>query len=261
MDVAMWARVPCDAEIFGLFSDLIPAEALQAGGELDNVRGRQGKVPDLRLRLSVDSNGQVFPQVSTDGVDTLCELKVINAGVSRYPRGEDQGRLKAVDRRARQLQKEYENKLGKLDSQLHGTPEGQTGPLVRRLRSYPRLQSFVVGAFGEVSEDLHSLVNHLAGSREKYMTQTTGYSLSSRERSQIVGQIRRQLSTAFTRANSLCTLSRVMNVGPNSRAAAKRREWAMLEEEGMRRERRNHWNVYIRGGGLSRGNIHFFPGS
>ena len=120
----------------------------------------------------------------------LCGLK-INAGESRYPRGGDQGRLKAVDRRARQLQAEYERKLSKLDNQLHGTVDGQTGPLVRRLRSYPRLQSFVVGAFGEVSEDIHGLVNQLAQSREKYVSQTSGYSISSQERSLIIGQIRR----------------------------------------------------------------------
>ena len=116
-----------------------------------------------------------------------------------------------------------------------------------------------MGAFGEVSEDIHGLVNQLAQSREKYISQTSGYSISSQERSLIIGQIRRRLSTAFTRANSLCNLSRVLNVGPNSRAAAKRREWAMLEEEGMRREKRSHWNAYIRGGCLTRGNANFFP--
>ena len=47
MDLAIWARVPCDAEIFGLFSDLIPSEVLGAWGELDSVRGRQGKVPKI----------------------------------------------------------------------------------------------------------------------------------------------------------------------------------------------------------------------
>ena len=38
MDIALWAKIPCDAEIFGLFSDLIPVEAVGVGGELEDVR-------------------------------------------------------------------------------------------------------------------------------------------------------------------------------------------------------------------------------
>ena len=45
------AHVDCDAEIFGLFRDLVPAAALQPGGELEDARARSGKVPDLAYRL------------------------------------------------------------------------------------------------------------------------------------------------------------------------------------------------------------------
>ena len=49
------------------------------------MRQRQGKVPDLRMRIPVVSNGG---GVGGGGVtDTLCEIKILNAGVSRYPRG------------------------------------------------------------------------------------------------------------------------------------------------------------------------------
>ena len=68
------------------------------------------------------------------------------------------------------------------------------------------------------------------------MSQTSGHSLSLRERSQIVSQIRRRLSTAFMQANGSCLLKRVANVG--LKLAVKRIEWAMQEDMRMRQERR-----------------------
>ena len=79
MDVATWARVPCEAKVFGLFSDLIPVEAVGEGGGLEDARGRQGKVPDFRFRLPLPTNGQSPAGAETD---TLAELKVSNAGNS-----------------------------------------------------------------------------------------------------------------------------------------------------------------------------------
>ena len=36
-----------DAEVFGLFRDLVPVVATEQFEELETVRARQGKVPDL----------------------------------------------------------------------------------------------------------------------------------------------------------------------------------------------------------------------
>ena len=47
------ARLEVEQEVFGLFRDIIPAEAMGEGGELETVRGRSGCVPDLRLGFSV----------------------------------------------------------------------------------------------------------------------------------------------------------------------------------------------------------------
>ena len=44
------AHVECDAEVFGLFRHLVPAEVM-ARGELETVRARNGKVPDLCYKL------------------------------------------------------------------------------------------------------------------------------------------------------------------------------------------------------------------
>ena len=118
----------------------------------------------------------------------------------------------------------------------------------------------MVGAVADCSQDLHNFVDFAASSRCKYVAQSTGYSVSQREKSQIIGQIRRKLSTSFVRAISLCTLSRVTNVGPGTRGMAKRREWALREEDLMRRERRANWLAYTQKGGNLVGGIHFFPG-
>ena len=42
---------------------------------------------------------------------------------------------------------------------------GWVGPLVRRLQSFGELQTFVVGNWGEGSEDLHALVQTCAEAR------------------------------------------------------------------------------------------------
>ena len=217
-----------------------------------------GKVPDLCLRLPAVTEGQMEQYAGGGTTDTLVEIKVYNAGVSRYPRGGGPGCEKAVNRRARALQGEYESKLKRLDAQLHLTPPDQTGPLVR-LRSYPQLLGYVVGAFGECSTDVHKLVEILASSRAKFLAYSTGRAVSSQEMSQIIGQIRRKMSTSFIRAISLCTLGRVANIGPGSRLAAKRKEWAISEETSMRNERRAYWTVFVGRGGLRNRGDHFFP--
>ena len=45
------SKLPHDVEVYGAFADLLPANAVEEGGELQWVRARQGLVPDFRLRL------------------------------------------------------------------------------------------------------------------------------------------------------------------------------------------------------------------
>ena len=51
----------------------------------------------------------------------------------------------------------------------------------------------------------------------------------------VVGQVRRMLSTASIRAQAQCLLTRMANVGEGVGEAAKRRHWAAVEEDRMRR--------------------------
>ena len=85
-------------EVYGLFADLIPAEAMAQGQELQWGRARQGLIPDFKLRLP-----------TPEGLsDSLAELKFVSAGVTWFPRGVT-GR--GTDRRASGLQQLYRKNL------------------------------------------------------------------------------------------------------------------------------------------------------
>ena len=124
---------------------------MEAGGELQYGRQRVGLTPDLLLRIP-----------SPDGVgDRLGEIKVMSAGVSRYPAGKTE---KQADRRARELPGSYRRPLERLDQQLLGTAPGGTGPLVARLQGFGELMCLLAGAWGDCSKDLHSLIQICAES-------------------------------------------------------------------------------------------------
>ena len=131
---------------------------MEPGGELQWGRARQGVVPDFKFM----SNTPDGPQSS------LAELKVLSAGVTRYPRG---AVGKGTDKRAALIVKEYEAKLRKYDVKfygavplVHGQPEPPAGPLVQRLRSFP-MQKLVAGPWGDLSQDFHILLTSFAKSR------------------------------------------------------------------------------------------------
>ena len=86
-----------DCEVYGLFSDLIPAQAQAEGEALEWGRARQGLIPDFRMRLPTPGGP----------TDCLAELKFVSAGVSWFPRG---ARGKGTDRRAAGLPQLYKKK-------------------------------------------------------------------------------------------------------------------------------------------------------
>ena len=226
-----------DCEVYGLFSDMIPAQALDQGQDLEWGRARQGLVPDFRLRLPT-------PEGLTDH---LAELKFISAGISWYARG---AKGRGSDRRAAGLPKLYKRKLIPFDTRYHNTPGGQTGPLVRRLESYGKLESLVVGPWGDCSKDLHSLIKTLGENKVAVQARATGRQASDNELGVIISQIRKYLSTAFIRAQSLCLINRLAHLGEGAVAAAGRRNLAKRLEFGRKREA--HYQAHIRGLGLSR---------
>ena len=154
--------------------------------------------------------------------------------------------------RAAGLSQLYKNKLVPYDSKYHNTPAGQTGPLVRRLEGYGKLEGLVVGPWGDCSKDLHQLVKVLGENKAAKQARDTGREASENELGIIISQIRKYLSTAFIRAQSLCLMNRLAHLGDGAKAAAGRRNMAKRLEVGRRREREAHFQAHIRGMRLER---------
>ena len=244
------STIRAECEVYGMFKDLIPVQALEQEEELERGRGRQGLLPDFRLEI---------PSPAGEPEMRLAELKIIGAVPKWYPRnGGLAKRKKAVERRAGPLPGEYRTPLAKLDTKYHGTPVGQVGPLVRRLESYGRLQCLVMGTFQEGSKDLHSLLGMIADGKLRSRGLARGREGTEQERSVILLNMRRELSTAGAKAQSACLLGRVARIGEGHRLAARRRVWVRREDEMREEASRAHWLANIRGRGIIRGGGEFF---
>ena len=170
--LCVWARLPVTVEVWGLFSHLIPAAGLT---RMERGRKRQAIVPDFRLEMPTPAGG-TSPQ--------LAELKIISCCESWYPAG---GNVRGTDKRAGGLQQEYRRKAKKVDQEVLGLPEGQKGPVERRLDEFGELLGLCFGAWGEASEGVHRLVQTLAESRLKYQGLQRGRPGSDQELGLLVG--------------------------------------------------------------------------
>ena len=126
---------------------------------------------------------------------------------------------RAVDRRAEKLMDEYREKADNMDRLLG--EEGQ-GRVRRKLDQFGDLLGLVVGRFNEVSNDVNNLIDIMADSRVKMMARRDGRQISDKEKGVVVGQLRRQLSTASIRAASNCLLDRMHQCGQGASMVAKR---------------------------------------
>ena len=231
-----WAGVQVDCEVFNIFAGLIPQQGLS---RMEQGRKRQGLVPDFRLR--VPAAGGERPQVEDLA---LAELKVISCCPTRYKRN-PRATERAVDRRAATLPNEYLQHARKIDREFGGVAAGVVGPVEAKLLSFPPLRKWVFGAWGEVSQDVHTLVKDLATSRARHQRQLVGgwrWDRRSEEAEIAVytGQVRRLLSVEGVRSQARCLLDRLRGLGDGAAAAAKRRQWAEREEQRLGRERQAH---------------------
>ena len=239
MNICNDSKIRADAEVFGLFRDLIPPELVQQGGELQYGRQRVGLTPDLLLRMP-----------TPDGVtDQLGEVKAMSAGVSRYPPGRAE---KQADRRARELPATYRRPLQRLDQEVRGTVAGEKGALERRLESFGELLCLVAGAWADCSTHLHQLIVTCAESKVAHLCRSTGRPELEGQLGTITGQYRRLLSSCIVRAQAQCLISRVGVISPEARQAAQRREVTGRMERQMREERAAQWMASLRGPGWAR---------
>ena len=111
--------------------------------------------------LPVDSQNVTIPEEG-NMIPRLHEIKIISSSRTRYaPHRQGQEATRAVDKRASELNREYIMKARATDQQYCGTAPGTTGPVETKLSRLGDVKGVVVGAFGEGSEDLHSLIHHL----------------------------------------------------------------------------------------------------
>ena len=229
-----WARLPVTTEVFGLFSHLIPAQALS---RYERGRKRQALVPDFRLEMPCPTGGSRFQ---------LAELKVISCCESWYTPSAG-GNVRATEKRANGLKAEYRRKARDVDKETREKRNEEKGPVERRLEEFGDLMGLVFGAWGEASEMVHQLVHTLAESRLAFQGLQRGRPGNSAELGILTGQIRRRLSLVAIKAQTECLLSKIHQVGPGNKLMAKRRQWAVQEDDRMRRERDAQWLRRIEG--------------
>ena len=145
---------------------------------------------------------------------------------------------KTVDQRANGLQKEYLDKVKKVDEKYLGTPKDHIGPLQQRLREFGEIVSLVAGQYGEVSQDFHLLLSRLATSKARMVSQNEGRPISDNERGLILNQLRRRLAVTIIKSQSNSLLSRLSHMNPGAKEAAQRRavakqrqSWSALEKD------------------------------
>ena len=114
-----------------------------------------------------------------------------------------------------------------------------------------------MGTFQEGSKDLHSLLDTMADSRLRAMGLARGRDGTDHERSVLLMNLRRELSTAGAKANSACLIGRVARMGEGHRLAAKRRAWVKRDQEMREEASKAHWLANIRGRGVHRGGGEF----
>ena len=222
-------------EVWGLFKHLVPQDRQ---GDEEMNKQRQVIIPDFRIQM---------PSQTGQSEARLAELK-FTCGRDLYKPGVRQRVFKrTVDKRAGNLIEEYRGKADNMDLLLG--EEGQ-GRVRRKLDQFGDLLGLVVGRFNEVSNDVNNLIDVMADSRVKMMARREGRQISDKEKGVVVGQLRRQLSTASIRAASNCLLVRTHQCGQGDNMVAKRREVSHWMLEVIKKEREVQWLAKVRGGQL-----------
>ena len=230
LQLCQWAGVDAEVEVFNLFAGSIPQEGLS---RMERGRKVQSIVPDMRI--SIPEEGNLAKR--------LHEIKIISSSKTRYTiHREGQEATRAVDKRSGELNSEYLAKARRTDQTYCGTAQGMVGPVERKLGSLGRVHGIVVGAFGEGSDDLHSLIHHLAVSRVRYAGPQLGRrgQLRTEEAEIAISTtfLRKTLSICAVRSQAQVLLGRLEVIGPGSAAAALRRNNALLLERRWAQQRR-----------------------
>ena len=187
--------------------------------------------------------------------EILCELKLISASKSRYPRNpQPRDGKRAVDRRADGLTAEYTRKAREVDHTYGGVPRPPpalpgapqlprvVGRVERRLQSFGEVRGWCFGAWGEASQECHSWVQKIATARVEVADMQPGrqglVKSTAAQLASSVGFLRRSLSFTVVQQQARLLLGRLRLLGDGAAEAARRRQQAEAAEAVAVRERR-----------------------
>ena len=228
-----YTGLPAECEAYGVFSHLIPQQPLN---RLERFRERQVLRPDFILQV---------PDTAT-GVNSrrVADVKTIGLGAGSYYKPGAEG-LRAVERRSRRIQAEYEAGARRGD-ELAGAQPGQ-GRVSQKLAELGPVWDLTTGGYFEGSEGVHKLVKEMVEAWCRKQLLATGRPPGEGEKSMTTGLLRRRLSTAIVKANISVVLSRTSMMGDGARMARGRREWGRMEEMRARMEREAAWRAATSG--------------
>ena len=189
-------------EVLELF---MPAVPVQHRGSMESSHREQGYVPDLITHL---------PNADGALVGTLLEVKTINLNTTWYrPIGREANVARAVEGRARAVQKEAEAKLHRKDRRWCGTAAGETGPLQATLQAYGRLRGLAFGHIGEASKEVHDLLGAMAAAASLDVARSLGLRSAKQATARMLWQARRVLGCAHWRARANLLIGRQCRIG------------------------------------------------
>ena len=98
--------------------------------------------------------------------DHLHDVKIIHMAPSTVYSDamvKENGVARSANARANKVNGQYLTKARKLDTECFSSePDVEARPVLRRLRSHPRVRGQCVGAFAECSSDIHLLLREAA---------------------------------------------------------------------------------------------------
>ena len=240
-----YTGLPAVCEAYGVFSNLIPQQPLN---RLERHRERQILRPDFIFQIPDEVTGVMRKRVA--------DVKTIGLGAVSYYHGGAEG-MRAVERRSRRIQAEYEAGARKGD-EMAGAIAGQ-GRVSQKLSELGPVLDITTGGYFEGSDGLHKLIKIMGDSWSRKQVLATGRPPGEGQLSTTIGLLRKRISTAIVKANISVLLDRSSMIGEGALVARGRREWTRLEERRMRDERQAAWRADTTGRAVVRKG-HFWLG-
>ena len=104
---------------------------------------------------------------------------------------------------------------------------------------------------GKCRKDMQSLIKVIGETKVAAQARERDRPTSDNGLAVVISQIRKFLSTAFIRAQSLCLLNRLCFLGKGAKEAAGRRDLAKRLEISRKRDLQAHYQAHIRGSVLA----------